>query len=120
MSERKIFVQNEINRVKSELLALKQELEQIEKSELELTQEYAQAKELYEAGWRLYEWGAVLTDTTRAVTLFFKGEEKGCWADGVSRDTKEAFDILGVEDDFEGVGDTILSILSDLSEEEKS
>lgn len=120
MSERKIFIRNEIYRVKSELLALEQELEQIEKSELELTPEYARAKELFDAGWRLYEWGAVLTDTTRAVTLFFKSEKKGHWADGANCDTKEAFGILGVEDDFEGLGDTTLSILSDLSEEQEN
>lgn len=79
------------------------------------------AKELFEEGWRLYNWGAALTDTFEEINLKRPdGEWCGRWADGVNRHTEEVYEILGVENTRDGNEDEILFRLSEMTEAEEN
>lgn len=81
---------------------------------LHTTPEGVKASELFKDGWRLFNWGASLTDTDEEIILVQDGKRVGYWADGSSRSTEEAFALLGLEDnDF---GNEVLTLLSELSE----
>lgn len=73
-----------------------------------------EAIRLYKDGWRLTNWGAILTDTDEEITLQGPAGKHGYWADGAGRHTEEAFKIIGLLDNEESDG--ILSDLSDITE----
>lgn len=91
-------------------LLLKQRLHAL----LHTTPEGVKASELFKNGWRLFNWGASLTDTDEEIILVKNGKTVGYWADGTNRRTEEIFDLLTLEDnDF---GNEVLTLLSELSE----
>lgn len=75
----------------------------------------ATAKELYEAGWRLLGWGFPLRDHYYDTVLIKDGVVVKYWSDGVDTKTEEAYTLLGVEDDKEGLGEHVLCELNELS-----
>jgi len=77
------------------------------------------AKELYEAGWRLLGWGFPLKDSLFDTILVKEGVVVRHWEDGVNTRTEEAYSLLGVEDDEEGTGESVLCALAELSEPER-
>jgi len=108
------------------VILLKKEIENnqktLEKIECEIVKRegnknFLVAKKFFEAGYRLKNWGISLIDTTNEISLSKDNKEIGYWADGSSRDTDSAFNILGLEitDD----NNKILEYLSDLTEEKE-
>lgn len=76
------------------------------------------AKELYEAGWRLLGWGFPLNDSFFNTILVKDGTVVRHWADGVNTRTEEAYSLLGVEDDADGLGEEVLYDLAEMSNSE--
>lgn len=48
------------------------------------------ARELFEAGWRAHNWGAILTDTDEETVVSSPNGEEMTFADGISRRTERA------------------------------
>lgn len=76
------------------LQALRAILEDLDAREGKPT--FAKAEALFAEGWRLKNWGALLTDTHEETILTRGGEIVGYWADGSNRNTEEAFQLLSL------------------------
>lgn len=89
------MIQEQISELNNKLAETIKDLQ-----EREITDEFKKAQEFYAQGYRIKGWGQMLTDTNNETILYNnkdnKYEEIGYWADGVNRDTDEAFEILGL------------------------
>lgn len=113
-------IDQQINNLEEQIKVLQEQkallLKERLHAQLACTPEGIKAASLFKDGWRLFNWGASLTDTDEEIILVQNGKEVGYWADGSNRSTEEAFDKVGLEDnDF---GNEVLSLLSELSEEQ--
>lgn len=77
------------------------------------------ANDLHQEGWRLLGWGFPLKDSLFDTVLVKDGVVVGHWTDGVNTNTGEAYGLLGVEDDDEGLGERVLFELNELSQSER-
>lgn len=73
---------------------------------------------LFNQGWRLYNWGAILTDTHEETYLYRGKKEMGYWADGVGRDTARASELVGLGS-LSSESDSVLRALCELSEKHR-
>lgn len=73
--------------------------------------DYITAREMFDAGWRVHNWGAPLTDTSEIIEVSAPDGTFFEFADGVDRNTDRVLEYAGVTDE-------VFSHLSRMTERE--